>query len=227
MPFPMPCSACGRELTIPDDLKGKRVRCTCGQVLEVPKEPPLREEDLYAVAEPSPERREAGHPPVPASGGLPDGPARPEADSLPAPASEPDLRNAPQFRWAAGLAIGYGCVMTLVTLFFPQFAGFCCSYYPGLVCFPALTVSGILILQGNPLGVECLGIFAAASAFLTCVSAATILFVSIAALIRGHIGASLFVGGIAAAAVAIPGWLFLWALRLHRKWRASQDEDLG
>lgn len=227
MPFPMPCSACGRELTIPDDLKGKKVRCTCGQVLEVPKEPPLREEDLYAIAEPAPERREAGHPAVPAAENLPERPSRPDADSLTAPESKADLHDAPQLHWAAGLAIGYGCVMTLVTLFFPKFTRFCCSYYPGFVCFPALAVSGILLLRGNPLGVECLGIFAAASAFLTCVSAATILFVSIAALFRGYIGASLFVGGIAAAIVVIPGWLFLWALRLHRKWRASQDQDLG
>lgn len=225
MPFSMQCSACGRELTIPDDLLGKKVRCTCGQVLEVPKEPPLREEDLYAVAEsPADKRKRGGPPPLPPSDS-PQGGSRPAAVSPVRGESTPELREAPQLHWAAGLAIGYGCIMTLVTWFFPQFTGFCCSYYPGLVCFPALAVGGILLLQGNPLGVECVGIFAAASAFLTFVSAATILFVSFVALMRGHIGGSLLVGGIAAASVAVPAWLFLWALRLHRKWRELQDAD--
>ncbi len=224
MPFPMQCSACGREWTIPDDLLGKKVRCTCGYVLEAPKEPPLREEDLYAVAESSADKREGEGPPSLPASDVPQE-ARPAAVSPGRSEPTPELRDAPQLHWAAGLAIGYGCVMTLVTWFFPQFTGFCCSYYPGLVCFPALAVGGILLLQGNPLGVECVGIFAAASAFLTFVSAATILFVSFVALMRGHIGGSLLVGGIAAASIAVPAWLFLWALRLHRKWRELQDVE--
>ncbi|NMC19257.1 MAG: hypothetical protein GYA33_02455 [Thermogutta sp.] len=225
MPFPMRCSACGRQLTIPDDLMGKKVRCPCGQVIEVPKEPPLHEEDLYAVAEPAAERREDEHRTSSPAPDVPDRGSPPVAASPAGTESTPDLRDAPQLRWAAGLAIGYGCIMTLVAWFFPHFTGFCCSYYPGLVCFPALAVSGILLLQGNPLGVECVGIFAAASAFLTFVSAVTILFVSVVALIKGQIGGSLLVGGVAAAAVAVPAWLFLWALRLHRKWRALQDAE--
>jgi len=225
MPFPMQCSACGRELTIPEDLVGKKVRCTCGQILEVPKEPPLREEDLYAVAESAADGQEGERPTSSPVSGLPVGGSATVAGSQVGVESTLDLRDAPQLHWAAGLAIGYGCIMTLVTWFFPQFTGFCCSYYPGLVCFPALAVSGILLLQGNPLGVECVGIFAAASAFLTFISAVTILFVSVVALIKGQIGGSLVVGGIAAAAVAVPAWLFLWALRLHRKWRESQDAD--
>ncbi|GAB4141955.1 hypothetical protein [Thermopirellula anaerolimosa] len=224
MPFPMRCSACGRELNIPDDLMGKKVRCTCGGVLDVPKEPPVREEDLYAVAEPAAtshkdEQRTEPRTSAPAER------RSEQAEAAHSLQSTLDLRDAPQLHWAAGLAIGYGCLMTFIAWFFPNFTGFCCSIYPGLICFPALAVSGILLLRGNPLGVECVGIFAAASAFLTFVSAATILFVSLVALFQGKIGASLLLGGLAAAAVVVPAWLFLWAIRLHRQWRALQDDS--
>ncbi|GEM_PF-6369927 len=105
MPFPIRCAVCGREWTIPDELLGKKVRCTCGEVLDVPKEPPLDDADLYTLADPLPET---------AGPGSVDGSVPPPADSAESRSAQEspikpfrvgspaDMQELPQRNWAAG-----------------------------------------------------------------------------------------------------------------------------
>ena len=69
-----PCPACGKQYTWRPNLAGKRAKCTCGSVVQIPKAAPAaaayeendRPTDLYDVAEPPPEPIQPLAPAVPA-----------------------------------------------------------------------------------------------------------------------------------------------------------------
>ena len=58
------CAQCGKKLTAPDDLRGKRAKCSCGAVIEIPAAVP---EDSAAADEPAaaPAEQPAEPKPVP------------------------------------------------------------------------------------------------------------------------------------------------------------------
>ena len=69
-----PCPACGKQYTWRPQLAGKRAKCACGSVVQIPKTAPAtapfedddRPTDLYDVAEPPPEPVQPLAPAVPA-----------------------------------------------------------------------------------------------------------------------------------------------------------------
>jgi len=69
-----PCPACGKQYSWRPQLAGKRAKCTCGSVVQIPKTAPAAAEefendrptDLYDVAEPPPEPIQPLAPAVPA-----------------------------------------------------------------------------------------------------------------------------------------------------------------
>jgi len=54
MSITVKCAQCGKKLTAPDKMRGKRAKCSCGAVIEVPAPPPEQKS-----AGPEPERAEA------------------------------------------------------------------------------------------------------------------------------------------------------------------------
>ena len=59
-PAKFSCDSCGRSYSWKTELAGRKVKCKCGHVLEVPAEPPQAEGDLYAMADdPAPAARKA------------------------------------------------------------------------------------------------------------------------------------------------------------------------